>query len=134
MERTRTARQRVEWGEDGTAWVSSVAELDALLDKLAREAAAKPFMVDLVSPSGDSLSIGLGSKKSVLSWIPSGGNPPYYASKGNPEADGAVVFFYRGSWSEFPGWSAISIAAARAAMRTFFQTGARPTTVEWEEV
>lgn len=134
MKQTRTARQRVEWGEDGGAWVSSPEELDTLLDKLAREAAAKPFMVELISPQGDSMSVGLGSKKSVLSWVPAGGNPPYYASKGNPGAGGTVVFFYRGSWSEFPGWSAVPVAAARAAMRQFLQTGGRPSTVEWEEV
>jgi hypothetical protein len=134
MEGTQIRRQRVEWGEDDGAWVSSVQELDWLLDDLARTAADKPFVVELISHEGDSMSVGLGSEESVLSWVSADGNPPYYASRGNREAEGTVAFFYGGSWSEFPKWSAVPMAEARAVMRQFFQTGERPASIDWEEV
>lgn len=134
-EGTREAgRQRVEWDEGAGAWVKSTEELDLLLNDLAEAGIHKPLMVESISAKGDSLSIGVGSQESILSWIPAGGNPPYFASKGNPDAQGTVVFFYRGSWSEFPRWSAIPVATAREAMRQFLETGERPTNVNWEEV
>lgn len=70
----------------------------------------------------------------VLSWVQKGGDPPYYGSKADPQADGLVGFFYRGSWSEFLRTFAVPIANEREAMREFFETGQRPRTVEWEEV
>lgn len=69
-----------------------------------------------------------------MSWVHASKDPPYYASKGNPKAEGTIVFFYRRDWSEFHRWSAVPVADALAAMREFFETGERPTTMEWEEV
>jgi hypothetical protein len=125
---------RIEWEENGRAEVASVEELDRLLDDLAEQARKRPFMVELISSAGDSLAIGLGREESILSWVQASGDPPYYASKGDPDSEGLVVFFYRGHWSEFPRSFAVTIAAARKGMRLFFETELRPTSVEWEEV
>ena len=66
---------RLEWDRKG-ADVSTVQELDRLLDELTMEGSDAPFMVDLLSPSGDSLSVGLGRGKSVLSWVQANRDPP----------------------------------------------------------
>ena len=124
---------RLEWDRKG-ADVSTVQELDRLLDELTMEGSDAPFMVDLLSPSGDSLSVGLGRGKSVLSGYRPTGILPYYASTGTIDVAGTIWFDYRGSPSEFPMWSAIPIIDARAAIGEFFQTGQRPKTVEWQEV
>jgi hypothetical protein len=125
---------RIEWGEDGQAEVASVEDLDGVLDELTDQALEKPFMVELISPNGDSLAAGLGLDESVLSWVPGDQNPPYYASKGDGAAEGTVVFHYRGDWSEFPRWSAVPRGEVREAMRHFFATGEMPRNVEWKEV
>jgi hypothetical protein len=126
--------QRVEWENDGRAEVASVEQLDRLLDDLTEQARPRPFMAVLISGTGDSLAIGLGRKESVLSWVSATGDPPYHGSNGDPSATGLVVFFYGGSWSEFPRSYAVPVADARAAAREFFETGVRPNQVGWEEV
>ncbi|HVS04634.1 MAG TPA: Imm1 family immunity protein [Candidatus Dormibacteraeota bacterium] len=125
---------RIEWEENGRAEAASVEEVDRLLDDLAEQARERPFIVELMSSAGDSLAIGLGREESILSWVQASGDPPYYASKGDRDSQGLVVFFYGGRWSEFPRSFAVGIAAARKAMRLFFETGQRPTNVEWDEV
>lgn len=125
---------RLEWDENGAAIIDSEAALDKRLDELAAQATLKPFMAELISPGGDSLALGLGREQSVMSWVSASQDPPYFASKGNPHAEGTVVFHYRGDWSEFPCWSAVPVSAARQAIRDFFTTGRLPSSVAWEEV
>lgn len=125
---------RLEWDENGAAIIDSKAELDRHLDELAERATARPFMAELISPEGDSLAVGLGREQSVMSWVSASQDPPYFASKGDPHAEGTVVFHYRGDWSEFPCWSAVPLSAARQAIRDFFTTGKLPSSVAWEEV
>jgi hypothetical protein len=122
------------WGESETAVVESIDELDHRLAVLTEEAKKRPFMAELIATNGNSLSMGLGREETVLSWVPANNDPPYYASKGNPNAEGTIVFYYSGDWSEFPRWSAVPVPAGWATMREFFQTGERPSTVEWQEV
>lgn len=131
---SQVGRQRVEWTDDSGAWVTSVQELDSLLDDLTQAARAKPFMAELTSNAGDSLAIGLGLDESVASWVSAGGAPPYFASEGDPEADGMIVFFYRGHWSEFPRSSAVPTERAREVLRDFFRHGRRPANFRWVEV
>jgi Immunity protein Imm1 len=56
-----------------------------------------------------------------------------FASKGKADAEGTIVFHYRGDWSEFPRWSAVQAATARQAMRDFLETTQRSSVLEWEE-
>lgn len=121
-------------GESGVALVDSAAALDRLLDELAEQASAKPFMAELISPAGDSLALGLGREQSVLSWVSASQDPPYFASEGDRDAVGTVVFFYRGDWSEFPCWSAVPAATARKTMREFFMTRKLPSGLTRVEV
>jgi Immunity protein Imm1 len=131
---THENQWRLEWGENGVSVVDSLKALDQRLDELAAPAKAKPFMAELISPEGNSLALGLGREKSVMSWVSASQDPPYFASKGHVDAEGTIVFYYRGDWSEFPCWSAVPTSTARQAMREFFNTRALPSGVAWEEV
>jgi hypothetical protein len=91
-------------------------------------------MAELISPAGDSLALGLGRAVSVLSWVSASQDPPYFASQGDLEAEGTIVFHYYRDWSEFPLWSALPLTAARLATREFFLSGKRPSSVIWREV
>jgi len=128
------AKARVTWGEGHEALVDSVKELDTLPDRLQGEAAAEPFMVDVTTSAGDSLSLGLGAAVTVLSWVAASGEPPYFSSLGDEAADGVLVFRYAGSSSEYPASSAISHEEGRQAVREFLLTGTRPANRAWTEV
>lgn len=66
----------VGWGESDEARVSSVTELDTLLDRLSSEyRGEQAVLVELTLPSGDALSVGLGHERSVLSFVPGDGLP-----------------------------------------------------------
>ena len=125
---------RVVWGESGEADVDSADELDSLLDALHAQAVSDPFIADVVLATGESLSVGLGSDWTVLNWVSSTGEPPYFGSQGDTSATGVVVFRYSGSSSEFPSASAIPVESGRRAVREFLAAGHRPQTVAWAEV
>ena len=80
------------------------------------------------------LAIGVGGPLSVLNFVGSSGDPPYFTSLGDPSATGTMTFVFSGEKSEFPLRNAIPIEMARQAIRMFAVTGERPmTTVQWEE-
>ena len=131
----------VNWAEGpgGTVDVSTEEELDQLLDRIHRDSEGNtPRFIELCNADGDTLQLGLGRPYSLLSFTPGDGEPPYYASKGDPSLAGNpphILFYYLGGhYSEFPASTAIDTTAAREAARIFLQTEARPTNVEWQEV
>lgn len=112
--------------------VTSLQELDDLLDRLEEEAErGDPLIVGLEMPNGASLSLGLGRSESVLNYVDSP-DPPYYSSLGDEGAEGSIVFYLDGHWTELPRSAAIPIEDAREAMRRFFETGKRPENVRWQ--
>jgi Immunity protein Imm1 len=133
-ERRRYADRTVGW-ERNEVVVGSVQELDALLDRITAEAEAAdlPMLAVLGREDGSTLSIGLGSDESVLSYVSGSWDPPYYVSRGDPSRTEPVEFVYSGELTEFPPWSAISIEEAREAMRHFFTTGELSPKIEWVE-
>jgi hypothetical protein len=127
-------RWRLEWGEQPEALeVGSEPALLQLLDELDERASDQPMLVDLISPAGDSLSIGLGRDKSVLTWVQANQEPPYFVSLSSDPVDGSIVFDYRGEWSEFPARFALDTPIAKAALVDFFRTGSLPTSIAWTD-
>jgi len=124
----------VRWAEDRCSTVSSICELDELIDSLSGQIDTDlPLLVEVEAVStGNSLAIGIGRDVSVLNFVSRSGDPPCFTSVGDPDADGTVVFFYIGAWSEFRMRSVIPWAQARSALRRFAETGRLPKNVEWE--
>ena len=77
----------------------------------------------------------MGRKLSVLSYVPSSGDPPYLLSVGNCE-DGEKILVFRsmGEWTEFLTRNAIPVAVALEAMEHFCETGTLSENINWEEV
>lgn len=122
------------WGESDEAVVTDADELDALLDRLTREAeSGEPFIVELVAGDGASLSMGLGRPLSVLNYVPASLDPPYLQSLGQGDSEEPLVFRYRGEWSEFAPESAVPTERARAALQQFLNTESVPDSIDWEE-
>jgi hypothetical protein len=122
----RTIRDTIEF--------ESIEQLDEILDQLSEKSKEKPCLVDVIIPSGDSLAIGLGAEDSLLSFVSSSGDPPYFISKGESnDTENTVVFYWNEEWSEFPKSSLISIESARCAIREFVRTGKLSDEIIWEE-
>jgi hypothetical protein len=117
MAENRRAARRLEWGETGAVDVETVAEMDAVIDRLSAEAGSHPMVIELTVPSGATLSIGIGREVTVRNYVDASLEPPY-----------------RGDWSEYPPGSPISIEEGREALRKFFVKGELAAGVEWQEV
>src|SRR6266498_3596978 len=90
--------------EEKTIIVNNEDQLEQELNRLHEEAnkQGKSILVTLGSPSGKSLSIGLGSDMSVLSWINEKDTAPYKLSKGSlADDDEGVSFLFSNQESEF---------------------------------
>lgn len=123
---------RLQWGACSSAVVATSTELDEMLDNIHAEAQRGcPVVADLISPSGDVLSVGLGLDVSVLSFVSASGGPPYLASAGDDDAEGAVAFCWNGEWSEFPARQCIPAEEARRAVREFFTEGSLSPRIRW---
>lgn len=91
------------WGESSQADVSSVAELNELLDELTHQAEHdQPRIVELVGDDGATVSIGLGQPLSVANYVPASLDPLYLQSFGGGGDENELIFYYRGEFSEFP--------------------------------
>jgi len=124
---------RVRWERNEVPF-NGLSNLDGVLDDLQERFKGEDGqMVEVVSPEGDSLAIGLGKSKSVLSYVSRTGDPPYYVSVGTGREDETISFLFSGEFSEFSGRNTISLEAARAAVRAFVQTGELSPLMSWEE-
>jgi hypothetical protein len=127
----------VEWGVEQREEVCTAAELDILVERLAREARADamPQDVQLTVEGAGTLGMVVGDDRSVLNHVPDNLDPPYMVSVGSQDSDEPFVFYVAGDhYSEALRRNTISPAAARAAMRHFLATGGLSPEVEWEQV
>jgi hypothetical protein len=128
-------RRQLVWGAGNAKESSSVHELEALLERLERDATTRPFMAELFVHGAGSLSIGLGSVVSVANFTSEGRHPPYFqSSRHGDDEDDDIVSFYGGAWSDFTPSSGIASTVALAAMRHFFESATRPDIIRWYEV
>ena len=126
----------VSWN-GGHNHIEDESQLLTLLDELDRSQPPDAHDMADILPDGSetTLTIGLGRDETVLSLTPVSGDPPYFASKGDSAAQGFVVFFYGGSYSEFPRSYAIPNSVGREVAASFVANGGqRPTEINWEEV
>lgn len=125
----------LKWSEQEECEVLDVAELRAMLADLGeRFPGDKAILVDLVTPAGDSLVIGVGREVSVLSFSKANGDSPCLSSVSSTEqADECIVFHYMGEWTPIPKRNTVPAAEAISAAEHFLETGDLPQNVYWEE-
>ena len=109
-------------------------ELDQALHKAELNCAAeRPIIVSLYA-HGHQLEIGLGLRDSFVSFQRCQPTPgPNLITVGDERANYGAVFFFLG-WrrTEIPRRNLLPVTKAREILREFFETGVRPTIVEWE--
>lgn len=119
------------------ARITSEDELEFVLRSVPQSATFPNAIVNLSSPSGDTLSIGMSGGLACLNFMDSTGDPPYLTAVGNaalsPE-DGVQVFRYEGQWTEIPTRNCVPLDTAIRVAREFYRTGELPDFLEWEEV
>jgi hypothetical protein len=114
---------------NGKQEVNSLAELDALLDALATT--SQDFSVELCVNNLTALSITVGSNESHVEFYSEIEHPPVSICKGNRNADGRYLFLHQGEPSSVWKRDCVPIEMARAAMREYFLTKARPNNIPW---
>jgi hypothetical protein len=123
---------------DTPATVSTMDELDALIDRVRAESSpAAPILMD-VHLSGDpyaqGLDIGIAVDHGVIRY--SGREwPRGVVSAGEGSAGGEPrSYFYMGHEREFPANSEMPIDVIRQAVKEFMESnGARPTCIRWQD-
>jgi hypothetical protein len=127
-------RFTITWS-DQEVRTDAIDEVEAVLDRVdTASRSGQAILVTVQRVDGRSLSIGLGRDLSVLTYVGSASNPPYFVSARPCDADGTITFFFHGHASEFHLRNAISAPSARRAMHAFCITGSLSTDVGWEEV
>lgn len=116
--------------------VSTVAELDAVFDRIVTDAAAKgiPFAVQVDGEeSSGSVMIGVGNPDhSFIDWLMDEGHRNYGWEPGIPATVAPVAYDVYGEWHEHPPEeSRVTPATAVEAAREYARTGERPTCVGW---
>ena len=112
--------------------ITSVEELDAAIDRLARKHREHPIIVDLMNAAGDCLSAGVGADHSVLTFTRAGGGSTAVSlgdESANPEEH--VVFLYGGQWTGIRKKNLIPEPLAREAVRYWFREGEITDAVRW---
>ena len=123
------------WGPSEDQSVSGLRpeELDATLDRLGVVARSRPFLVDIIGPDENVLTIGVGRRETVLAFMTGTGDPPYLVSfSADHLVDESVWFDYAGAETEFGPDQVIAMEAGRAVARSFAATG-ELSGAEWAE-
>lgn len=131
---TRERSWRLSWREGANPTrVETWADVDRVLRLLLEERDGElPLLVILEAPDGKWMTIGL-DEPSVATFQ-YGVDPPYLLSEGEVSLEGKpLLFSSEGHWTEFDPTAAIPLELACRALREFFTSGERPTSVRWKE-
>ena len=125
---------------DGRGHDVDPASEEELLDELRRldgefRAEREPRIVVIYGdPEADmtpKLSIGLAADQATVCYD-HGLSSAY--SRGRRRSESEIGYAYGDGYSEFPKWTLVSKEDALAAAREFFQTGRRPTNLDWVDL
>jgi hypothetical protein len=112
-------------------------ELDAVLSRVIDKAAPSGSILDLTSPTGATLSFAISGEHGYVHFEQFPPDGPYFWALGNAglsRDDGVIAFWYLGDESEIPMRNSIRPDQVLPVVREFFETDARPTSIDWEEV
>lgn len=115
-----------------TEQVTSPDDLVALLDKVA--SLRLPTWLELATPEGDALHIGLGRDFSSLRFIEGRDDGQVFHSAPTLDSPQEATFQFGTVPTTMDIGSAIAVDEARAAVAEFQRTGRRPEGVEWKLV
>jgi len=87
---------------------------------------------DRVAEVTPTLSLGLGADEATL--VYDDGLSSAYSRGRHPDDESEIGYEYGDGYSEFPGWTRVSLPDAFAGAAEFFRAGRRPTNVDWVEV
>ena len=123
----------VWYSSEGPIEISTIEDLDELLDRIAANPAHRqfPVLVSVQHPqSTQQIQILVGRDDlSLLIWYL--GNKEIAASKGTIPTDEEIVYDWGGATEAYSD-TAITVEAARQALREFVSTHTRPTSIEWK--
>jgi Immunity protein Imm1 len=129
--------------------IASAVDLETAIRNLAKTGTTPNRIVDLESPSGAKLSVGIASAqdgdnpgvKEPLACVQvtaASLDPPYVTVIGDPELDfekgGVVVFRYDGSWTEILRRNCVPVDVMVRIAHHFYANGNLPDWIGWEEV
>lgn len=129
-----TTTPTLQWTEsEPPVEIRTGEQLDKLLDQLTATARPEfPISVRLQAHDFEA-DILLGLPESFV-YLNEVSPTRYYITVGDSHLDGVVSFHLLGQHhTEFERRHLIPAATARRVLREFFDTGRRPTSVEWEE-
>jgi hypothetical protein len=122
----------IQWKDNERHEVENLDHLNRLLDELSASGDChSPILVQLKTPTGELLMIGLAGEQAVLDHIAAGGWPAQH-SVGDVAAQGTIPFMMGSYDSEMPRAYAIPASAAREAVEHFFKNGKLSNSVVWE--
>jgi Immunity protein Imm1 len=120
--------------------VTTIAELDAVLDRVAAQAVTDglAYAVQIFQPDQrNAVMLGVGHPdRSFLDWLdrsqPHGSEDRIGVDPNTPPATDDIPFDVYGDWSELsPERTRITVPTAYQAAREYVSTGQRPTSVSW---
>ena len=114
--------------------IETCFELDQALHKAELNCTSQRPIIASLFAHGHRLGIGLGMRISFVSFQRCQPTPgPNLITVGDARANRGAVFFFLG-WrrTEIPRRNLLLITKARQILREFFETGVRPTIVEWK--
>lgn len=137
-------------GDQTLAVVDSWEQLEEALRSVPQKAFTPNTIVDLFTPQGDTLSIGvagprdrdnpgIGEPLACINFTAASRNPPYLTVVGDPllsyENGGVTVFRYEeGTWTEILRRNCVPVEVMLRVVKHFFLTGSLPDWIPWEEV
>lgn len=128
----------ITWGHDKREVVTSIEQLDTLLDRIEAEARRRrrPQLVELAGRDGrGTLGVVVGNDRSLLNHTPADNDPPYLTSRGDEDHDQPFTFYVAGDHHSESHWrNTIAKDAAREATHEFLIKGRLDDRVRWDEV
>jgi len=110
--------------------ISSEEQLQTVLQSFQQH---EPGFIDLVSPSADTLSLGVGGPLACAMFIGASGDPPYLWALGSSPEDTDIEFARGGTPTPVPLNRCLPFANVVEIAAAFFRDGKLPDNIDWDE-
>ncbi len=126
------------WDDNGIIEILTLKKLEMVIEKFEKQHQDnKATIVDVMIPSGDSLTIALGRSKTFLMCIPRKESClPACRSLGEDNEmtrNEVVAFWYSNTWSEYQKCYLIPTELGKRAIKYFVETGKLLEEITWKK-